>query len=155
MTLKFNLKADKFPAAQWVEHQTAPCCGRGQGSIPDAGKLVIFVFIYFIFLSISFSLLITSIFFVALDTHIIYHQIDYMSVLGMFSSSFALVVIFVLFFIFFYHFFHLADNKSLMSLYVDTQIRNHKICNWFLLQTYVKLRWCTRTKITFLIKEER
>ena len=107
------------------------------------------------FLSISFSLLITSIFFVAVDTHIIYHQIDYMSVLVIFSSSLALVVIFVLFFIFFYHFFHLADNKSLKSLYVDTQIRNHKICNWFLLQTYVKLRWCTRTKITFVIKEER
>ena len=111
---------------------------------------------YFIFLSISFSLLITSIFFVAVDTHIIYHQIDYTSVLVIFFSSFALVVIFVLFFIFFfYHFFLLADNKSLMSLYVDTQIRNNKICNWFLLQTYDKLRWCTRTKITFVIKEER
>ena len=117
MTLKFNLKADKFPAAQWVEHQTAPCCGRGQGSIPDAGKLVIFVFIYFIFLSISFSLLITSIFFVAVDTHIIYHQIDYMSVLVIFSSSFALVVIFVLFFIFFIISFILLIT-SLWSLYM-------------------------------------
>ena len=129
---------------------------RGQGSIPDAGKLVIFVFMYFIFLSISFSLLITRIFLLLLLIHISF----IIKLITRVCLSFFLLLLHQLSFLFyfsffFYHFFLLADNKSLMSLYVDTQIRNHKICNWFLLQTYVKLRWCTRTKITFVIKEER
>ena len=48
---------DKFLAAQRVEHLTVPRCGRGQGSNPGEGNLVICVN-FFGFLLIFLSLLI-------------------------------------------------------------------------------------------------
>ena len=80
MTLKFNLKADKFPAAQWVEHLTAPCCGPWLGFNSWRGELVIFVFFFFFFFSFFTSYLSASrnksLMSLFVDTHIIYHQID-------------------------------------------------------------------------------
>ena len=76
---------DKFPAAQWVEHLTAPCCGPWSGFNPWRGETCHFcTFLFFIFLIISFSFLITRLWrLFSFDTHIIYHQIDYILLLKM------------------------------------------------------------------------
>ena len=82
MTLKFNHKADKFPAAQWVEHLTAPCCGPWSGFNPWRGESCHFCLFFFypFFFSFFTSYLspsrYKSLMSLFVDTHTIYHQID-------------------------------------------------------------------------------
>ena len=56
------------------------------------------------------------------DTHIIYHQIDYTSFFFFCLFFFGISCHFCFIFHFSYHIFLLADNKSLISFFVDTHI---------------------------------
>ena len=57
ISLQFSISVDKFPAAQWVEHLTAPCCGPWSGFKSWRGESCRFCF-FFGFLIIFLSLLI-------------------------------------------------------------------------------------------------